>query len=254
VIDAGGAQELELHVAVWKCSRVVALRKIKAGLPRNAVAEGGCIYEKKVQHAFDCQAHGGLRDGKEQMLQFRIDQHPMPACGSSWQPEGNPNMKRDAIRSGGTSAIGEQPITLDVLKEKYLKDGEADAPDIYRRVARALASVEREADRALWEQRFFDNLQAGAIGAGRIMSAAGTAIQATLINCFVQPVGDCIQGVDEGGYPGIYEALREAAETMRLGGGVGYDFSRIRPRGAEVKAMASLASGPCSFPSVEASP
>ncbi len=155
-------------------------------------------------------------------------------------------MKRDAIKNAST-AIGQQPITLDVLKEKYLKDGETSEQDIYRRVARALASVEPEADRALWEQRFFDNLQAGAIGAGRIMSAAGTAIQATLINCFVQPVGDCIQGVDDGGYPGIYEALREAAETMRRGGGVGYDFSRIRPRGAEVKTMASLASGPCSY-------
>ncbi|WP_332747333.1 adenosylcobalamin-dependent ribonucleoside-diphosphate reductase [Hydrogenophaga sp.] len=158
-------------------------------------------------------------------------------------------MKRDALKSASTT-IGQQPITLDVLKEKYLKDGETSEQDIYRRVARALASVEPEADRALWEQRFFDNLQAGAIGAGRIMSAAGTAIQATLINCFVQPVGDCIQGVDDGGYPGIYEALREAAETMRRGGGVGYDFSRIRPRGAEVKAMASLASGPCSYMNV----
>lgn len=155
-------------------------------------------------------------------------------------------MKRDALKSASTT-IGQQPITLDVLREKYLKDGETSEQDIYRRVARALASVEPEADRALWEQRFFDNLQAGAIGAGRIMSAAGTAIQATLINCFVQPVGDCIQGLDDGGYPGIYEALREAAETMRRGGGVGYDFSRIRPRGAEVKTMASLASGPCSY-------
>ncbi|MHB1248023.1 MAG: adenosylcobalamin-dependent ribonucleoside-diphosphate reductase [Polaromonas sp.] len=140
-----------------------------------------------------------------------------------------------------------QPISRDVLAEKYLKPGESGLEDIYRRVARALASVEPEAQRAKYEALFLDNLRAGAIGAGRIMSAAGTTIQATLINCFVQPVGDCIQGVDSEGYPGIYEALREAAETMRRGGGVGYDFSRIRPRGAEVKGTASMASGPCSY-------
>ena len=140
-----------------------------------------------------------------------------------------------------------QTISTDVLREKYLKSGETDVQALYQRVARALASVEPEADRAGHEARFLANLRAGAIGAGRIMSAAGTDIQATLINCFVQPVGDCIQGVDDGGYPGIYEALREAAETMRRGGGVGYDFSRIRPKGADVKATASLASGPCSY-------
>ncbi|MCW5655430.1 adenosylcobalamin-dependent ribonucleoside-diphosphate reductase [Hydrogenophaga sp.] len=159
-------------------------------------------------------------------------------------------MKRDALKSAARAAIGPQPITLDVLREKYLKAGETSEDDIHRRVARALASVEAEPVRGEWEQRFLDNLRAGAIGAGRIMSAAGTTLQATLINCFVQPVGDSIQGTDEGGYPGIYEALREAAETMRRGGGVGYDFSRIRPRGAEVKATASLASGPCSYMNV----
>ena len=141
----------------------------------------------------------------------------------------------------------EQPISLDVLQEKYLKSGETSAEQLYARVARALASVEAPEVRAEWEQKFLANLRAGAIGAGRIMSAAGTDIQATLINCFVQPVGDCIQGVDDAGYPGIYEALREAAETMRRGGGVGYDFSRIRPRGARVRATGALASGPCSY-------
>ena len=140
-----------------------------------------------------------------------------------------------------------QTICEDVLREKYLKPGETCADDVLRRVARALASVEAPALQAKYEALFLHNLRDGAIGAGRIMSAAGTSIQATLINCFVQPVGDCIQGEDDEGYPGIYEALREAAETMRRGGGVGYDFSRIRPRGAAVKGTASMASGPCSY-------
>jgi len=143
-----------------------------------------------------------------------------------------------------------QPISLDVLREKYLKPGETTADELYQRVARALASVEKPELREKYEALFLANLKAGAIGAGRIMSAAGTDIQATLINCFVQPVGDCIQGVDDDGFPGIYEALREAAETMRRGGGVGYDFSRIRPKGAQVKATASMASGPCSYMNV----
>ncbi|MES2583015.1 MAG: adenosylcobalamin-dependent ribonucleoside-diphosphate reductase [Pseudomonadota bacterium] len=155
-------------------------------------------------------------------------------------------MKRDPI-APTQNQIVIQPISHDVLAEKYLKPGETGIEDLFARVARALASVEKEENRAKYEAIFLENLYAGAIGAGRIMSAAGTDIQATLINCFVQPVGDCIQGMDEDGYPGIYEALREAAETMRRGGGVGYDFSRIRPRGAAVKGTASMASGPCSY-------
>ncbi len=155
-------------------------------------------------------------------------------------------MQRDDL-GRAQDATATQPISLDVLREKYLKAGETSAEELFGRVAHALASVEPAARRAEFEALFLANLRAGAIGAGRIMSAAGTDIQATLINCFVQPVGDCIQGVDDAGYPGIYEALREAAETMRRGGGVGYDFSRIRPRGARVRATASLASGPCSY-------
>ncbi|MGQ9724999.1 MAG: adenosylcobalamin-dependent ribonucleoside-diphosphate reductase [Tepidimonas sp.] len=140
-----------------------------------------------------------------------------------------------------------QPIGLDVLREKYLKPGEHSVDDLFNRVALALASAEAPPQQQAWAQRFRQHLAGGAIGAGRIMSAAGTGIHATLINCFVQPVGDCIQGVDEDGYPGIYEALRESAETMRRGGGVGYDFSRIRPKGARVRSTASTASGPCSY-------
>ncbi|TSE36863.1 Vitamin B12-dependent ribonucleoside-diphosphate reductase [Tepidimonas fonticaldi] len=152
-----------------------------------------------------------------------------------------------ALPTDPLPALPPQPISLDVLREKYLKPGEQSVDDLFDRVARAVADAEAPEQRALWAARFRQHLAAGAIGAGRIMSAAGTGIQATLINCFVQPVGDCIQGSDEDGYPGIYEALREAAETMRRGGGVGYDFSRIRPRGARVHGTASTASGPCSY-------
>ena len=153
----------------------------------------------------------------------------------------------NAIERAAAHALAPQTISTDVLQEKYLKPGEHTAQDLYVRVARALASVESPDSQAQYEALFLANLENGAIGAGRIMSAAGAGIDATLINCFVQPVGDCIQGMDEQGYPGIYEALREAAETMRRGGGVGYDFSRIRPRGAQVKGTASIASGPCSY-------
>mgnify|MGYP001205318466 CR=1 FL=1 len=158
-------------------------------------------------------------------------------------------MKRDSL-PGTPHALDVQPISRDVLAEKYFKPGETSLDQLYGRVARALASVEKPELRAEWEGKFLSNLWAGAIGAGRIMSAAGTEIQATLINCFVQPVGDAIQGRDEDGYPGIYEALRESAETMRRGGGVGYDFSRIRPKGADVKGTHSIASGPCSYMNV----
>ena len=145
------------------------------------------------------------------------------------------------------ASLTEQPISLDVLLEKYAKAGEQTADEIFRRVAKGLVQKEDAAIRDEMETLFLQNMRQGAIGAGRIMSSAGTGIQTTLINCFVQPVGDCIQGLDANGYPGIYEALKQAAETMRRGGGVGYDFSKIRPKGAEVKGTASIASGPCSY-------
>jgi ribonucleoside-diphosphate reductase alpha chain len=138
-----------------------------------------------------------------------------------------------------------QPISEDVLREKYAKQGETTAEDIFLRVAHALASVEQQAE--VWEPRFLEALRQGFIPAGRIMSAAGTDIQATLLNCFVQPVGDSISEPDDDGKPGIYVALQESAETMRRGGGVGYDFSRIRPKGSKVRGTASNASGPISY-------
>src|SRR5438552_12993356 len=139
-----------------------------------------------------------------------------------------------------------QAISEEVLLEKYAKGDERSAADVRLRVARALAEAEPAEARAAWQARFLHALENGFVPAGRIQSAAGTDMSATLINCFVQPVGDSISHVDDG-HPGIYTALTEAAETMRRGGGVGYDFSRIRPRGAWVGSTQSSASGPVSY-------
>lgn len=144
------------------------------------------------------------------------------------------------------TALDPQDISTEVLLEKYAKGEEQSILQVNRRVAQALASVEAPEQRAHWEGRFLHALQQGFLPAGRIQSAAGTELTATLINCFVQPVGDSIAQAEDG-HPGIYVALMEAAETMRRGGGVGYDFSRIRPRGAWVGSTQSSASGPVSY-------
>ncbi|MBL8464426.1 MAG: ribonucleoside-diphosphate reductase, adenosylcobalamin-dependent, partial [Thauera sp.] len=139
-----------------------------------------------------------------------------------------------------------QEISGEVLVEKYAKGDEQTVAEVRRRVARALAAIETEDKRAHWEAKFLEAQEKGFVPAGRINSAAGTTLAATLINCFVQPVGDSVtEAVD--GRPGIYTALAQAAETMRRGGGVGYDFSSIRPKGALVKGTASNASGPVSY-------
>ncbi len=144
------------------------------------------------------------------------------------------------------ATTAEQEVCRDVLVEKYAKDKETTIGEVRARVARALAQPETEDRRQHWERRFHQALEDGFIPAGRINSAAGIQLQATLINCFVQPVGDSISELVDG-RPGIYTALQEAAETMRRGGGVGYDFSSIRPKGAEVKGTQSRASGPVSY-------
>ncbi|MAC81795.1 MAG: ribonucleoside-diphosphate reductase, adenosylcobalamin-dependent [Rhodobacteraceae bacterium] len=111
--------------------------------------------------------------------------------------------------------------------------------DSWRRIARDLARVEK--DPAHWEERFYDALEDFKyLPAGRITAGAGTARAVTLFNCFVM-------GTIPDSMGGIFEMLREAALTMQQGGGIGYDFSTIRPRGANVTGVAADASGPLSF-------
>jgi ribonucleoside-diphosphate reductase alpha chain len=146
----------------------------------------------------------------------------------------------------GTSGLAPQEVSLDVLREKYAKGKEQTVADVRARVASALAALEPEPVRAELARRFLWAQEQGFVAGGRINSAVGLGIKATLINCFVQPVGDSITGVEDG-LPGIYTALAEAAETMRRGGGVGYDFSAIRPAGSKVHGTQSRASGPVSY-------
>ncbi|MBY6003562.1 adenosylcobalamin-dependent ribonucleoside-diphosphate reductase [Salipiger bermudensis] len=111
--------------------------------------------------------------------------------------------------------------------------------DSWRRIARALASVETDAES--WEETFFEALEDFKyLPAGRITAGAGTARSVTLFNCFVM-------GTVPDSMSGIFDMLKEAALTMQQGGGIGYDFSTIRPKGAIVHGVAADASGPLSF-------
>jgi ribonucleoside-diphosphate reductase alpha chain len=139
-----------------------------------------------------------------------------------------------------------QEAALRVLAHKYLQPGESQAAQVFERVAHALAQAEPVGQREARQAEFLHAMQAGLLPSGRILATAGTACQGSLASCFVQPMGDSIFHT-EGGHPGIYVALAEATETMRRGGGVGYDFSRIRPRGCAVRGTGGEASGPLSF-------
>ncbi|MDT7951635.1 MAG: adenosylcobalamin-dependent ribonucleoside-diphosphate reductase [Acetobacteraceae bacterium] len=137
------------------------------------------------------------------------------------------------------------PISRQIWDAKYRfkrDDGvplDSEIEDSWRRVAKALA--EAEAEPSVWEPRFYEALEGFRfLPAGRILSGAGTERRVTLFNCFV--MGDI--GDDLGS---IFNHLREAALTMQQGGGIGYDFSTLRPKGAPVRGVGADASGPLSF-------
>jgi ribonucleoside-diphosphate reductase alpha chain len=137
------------------------------------------------------------------------------------------------------------PIAEQIWDMKYRLKDAAGAPldhtveDTWRRIARALAAAEK--DPAAWEARFYAALEDFRfLPAGRITAGAGTGRAVTLFNCFVM-------GTIPDTMAGIFDALKEAALTMQQGGGIGYDFSTIRPRGAAVHGVAADASGPLSF-------
>lgn len=131
-------------------------------------------------------------------------------------------------------------IASHVWQTKYRHDGEQAIAESWQRVAHALAAVE-PADPALWEARFLDALQDFRfLPGGRILAGAGTGRDVTLFNCFVM-------GAIEDSMPGIFQALEESAVTMQKGGGVGLDFSTLRPQGARAAATGNIATGPVSF-------
>ncbi|SHJ63935.1 ribonucleoside-diphosphate reductase class II [Palleronia salina] len=137
------------------------------------------------------------------------------------------------------------PISEQIWDMKYrLKQADGtpvdrSVEDTWRRIARSLATVEDDAD--AFEAEFYAALEDFKfLPAGRIVAGAGTDRSVTLFNCFVM-------GTIPDSMSGIFEHLREAALTMQQGGGIGYDFSTIRPKGANVHGVAADASGPLSF-------
>jgi ribonucleoside-diphosphate reductase alpha chain len=149
------------------------------------------------------------------------------------------------LDAGSNYAPFANPMAMQIWDMKYRlkeQDGtpiDIDVTDTWRRVARDLASV--EADPEYWENEFYRVLEGFRfIPAGRINAGAGSGRNVTLFNCFV--MGTIPDSLD-----GIFDMLKEAALTMQQGGGIGYDFSTLRPEGAPVKGVAADASGPLTF-------
>ncbi len=138
------------------------------------------------------------------------------------------------------------PVSRQIWETKYRFEppggkAERSVEETLARVAAAAAAAETRASRKAWERRFLDAMTGFAfIPAGRILAGAGTARDVTLFNCFVMgEIGD-----DMGS---IFANVREAALTLQQGGGIGHDFSTLRPKGAPVRGVGADASGPVNF-------
>ncbi len=139
-----------------------------------------------------------------------------------------------------------EPVSWHVWDAKYrYREGKAvcdqTIEDTWRRVARALAAAEPESERVRWANQFYQVLYGFKfLPGGRILAGAGTRHRVTLFNCFVM-------GIIEDALDGIFDSLKEGALTMQQGGGVGYDFSTLRPAGTRARTTGTIASGPVSF-------
>ena len=141
------------------------------------------------------------------------------------------------------------PISEEIWSRKYRFGGAGDLAadqsldDTFWRVARAAAAVEKggKARRETWARTFHAAMaDFGFLPGGRILAGAGTGRDVTLFNCFVL-------GTIEDDLSAIFDGVKESALTMQAGGGIGHDFSTLRPKGALVKSIGADASGPVSF-------
>ena len=144
-----------------------------------------------------------------------------------------------------SEALIDNELSRQVWRSKYQYHAggdvlEANIEDTWRRVAKALATVESH-DQVDWRKGFTELLEHFKfLPAGRILAGAGTSYHTTLCNCFVM-------GFVEDSLEGIFDRLKDAAVTMQWGGGIGCDFSTLRPRGAGAITRGTIASGPVSF-------
>ena len=140
---------------------------------------------------------------------------------------------------GVVDDIGLPYSSILVMKNKYLQKGET-PKGCFKRVAKAVAKAETTPKRRLiWEENFFELMTSlRFLPGGRTLANAGTA-SGQLANCFVMPMPDSVEG--------IFESIKESSLLKKNGGGVGFSFSRIRPKGDFVAGTSGKAAGPVAF-------